>query len=326
MRTAAALLAALLASVAISACGGGAEPGASQEATLVLDFTPNAAHAGIYAAAADGDYDDGGRRPRRPRAVELDGRAEAARRAAAPTSRSSTSTTSRSRGERGLAARRRGADRRSPAGLGDRARPQGGPHACRPRGRRPSGVTGLPSDNAVLDEVLDAGGLEPDAVDRVTIGFDAVAGARRRAGRRRDGVLERRGGDAERRGRADPGVSGRRLRGAELPGAGAGDDRPRRCGAAGAGQGGGRRDRVAATRDVAPTRQRRSTPSSPPTRASIDRAGRPASGAARSERDRWIGGLDREILDRWADWDLEHGIVSTDDVDALFAPPGEDSG
>ena len=38
-------------------------------------------------------------------------------------------------------------------------------------------------------------------------------------------------------------------------------------------------------------------------------------------------GLDREILDRWADWDLEHGIVEQPiDVGALFAPPGEDSG
>ncbi len=36
------------------------------------------------------------------------------------------------------------------------------------------GVTGLPSDNAVLDEVLRAGGLGPDAVHRVTIGFGAV--------------------------------------------------------------------------------------------------------------------------------------------------------
>src|SRR3954454_14937092 len=55
MRTAAALLAALAASAALAACGGGAEPGASQEASLVLDFTPNAAHAGIY-AALDGGY------------------------------------------------------------------------------------------------------------------------------------------------------------------------------------------------------------------------------------------------------------------------------
>src|SRR6266516_4361088 len=60
MRSAAALLAALAASVALAACGGGAEPGASTEATLVLDFTPNAAHAGIYAALREGYYRDAG--------------------------------------------------------------------------------------------------------------------------------------------------------------------------------------------------------------------------------------------------------------------------
>ena len=37
------------------------------------------------------------------------------------------------------------------------------------------GVTGLPSDDAVLDSVLEADGADPDAVDRVTIGFKAVA-------------------------------------------------------------------------------------------------------------------------------------------------------
>ncbi len=36
------------------------------------------------------------------------------------------------------------------------------------------GVTGVPSDDAVLDTVLAAGGLAPDDVERVTIGFAAV--------------------------------------------------------------------------------------------------------------------------------------------------------
>jgi ABC-type nitrate/sulfonate/bicarbonate transport system substrate-binding protein len=36
------------------------------------------------------------------------------------------------------------------------------------------GVTGLPSDDAVLDSVLQAGGADPGSVRRVTIGFDAV--------------------------------------------------------------------------------------------------------------------------------------------------------
>jgi putative hydroxymethylpyrimidine transport system substrate-binding protein len=37
------------------------------------------------------------------------------------------------------------------------------------------GVTGLPSDDAVLDSVVTADGGDPEGVDRVTIGFDSVA-------------------------------------------------------------------------------------------------------------------------------------------------------
>jgi NitT/TauT family transport system substrate-binding protein/putative hydroxymethylpyrimidine transport system substrate-binding protein len=47
----------------------------------------------------------------------------------------------------------------------------------RPRdleGRR-VGVTGLPSDDAVLDSVVSANGGDPAKVDRVTIGFNAVS-------------------------------------------------------------------------------------------------------------------------------------------------------
>ena len=37
------------------------------------------------------------------------------------------------------------------------------------------GVTGVPSDDAVLDTVLRSGGVDPSSVHRVTIGFNAVA-------------------------------------------------------------------------------------------------------------------------------------------------------
>ena len=37
------------------------------------------------------------------------------------------------------------------------------------------GVTGLPSDDAVLDAVLGSGDVDPGEVERVTIGFDSVA-------------------------------------------------------------------------------------------------------------------------------------------------------
>src|SRR5438552_8181486 len=61
MRSVVASLAAVLLALAIAGCGGGgAEPGASKEATLVLDFQPNAVHAGIYAALANDYYADRG--------------------------------------------------------------------------------------------------------------------------------------------------------------------------------------------------------------------------------------------------------------------------
>ncbi|HWB70428.1 MAG TPA: ABC transporter substrate-binding protein, partial [Solirubrobacterales bacterium] len=61
MKRVAALLAAALLLAGAAGCGGsGAEPGAPQGATLVLDFTPNAAHSGIYAAEREGFYRDAG--------------------------------------------------------------------------------------------------------------------------------------------------------------------------------------------------------------------------------------------------------------------------
>jgi ABC-type nitrate/sulfonate/bicarbonate transport system substrate-binding protein len=61
MRRVAALLAAALLGAGLAACGGGgAEPGAPRGATLVLDFQPNAVHSGIYAAQANGSFEDEG--------------------------------------------------------------------------------------------------------------------------------------------------------------------------------------------------------------------------------------------------------------------------
>ncbi len=172
MRTAAALLAALAASVAMSACGGGAEPGASREATLVLDFTPNAAHAGIYAALHDGLYRRAG--------VDL---------TVHPPSSSTDAPKLLAAGRTDFAildihdlaiARRRGLPLVGVAPIVDRplasviARDRKAVRTPADLAGKTVGVTGLPSDNAVLDEVLRAGGLGPDAVHRVTIGFGAV--------------------------------------------------------------------------------------------------------------------------------------------------------
>jgi putative hydroxymethylpyrimidine transport system substrate-binding protein len=170
----AASLAAAFAALTLSACGdGGAEPGASDEATLVLDFTPNAVHAGLYAALAGGAFEREGialeiREPSAstdgPKLLES-GRAEFA------VLDIHDLAIARERGldivgvaaivQRPLAAVIAG-DRdavRAPADL------EGGT----------VGGTGLPSDDAVLDSVLAAAGADADAVDRVTIGFDSIA-------------------------------------------------------------------------------------------------------------------------------------------------------
>jgi NitT/TauT family transport system substrate-binding protein/putative hydroxymethylpyrimidine transport system substrate-binding protein len=172
-RVAAPLAAALLASAALAACGGsGAEPGASKEATLVLDFQANAVHSGIYAAERRGYYDDAG--------VDL-----TVREPSASTDAPKLLESGRAQfaildiHDLGLA-RERGADlvgvmpivQRPLAAVLARADRIGRPREL--EGKR-VGVTGLPSDDAVLDSVVQADGGDPEAVARVTIGFNAVA-------------------------------------------------------------------------------------------------------------------------------------------------------
>jgi putative hydroxymethylpyrimidine transport system substrate-binding protein len=173
MRRVAAPLAAALAAVLIGACGdGGAEPGASKEATLVLDFQPNAVHASIYAALERGYYADG--------RVDLTVREPSA-------STDSPKLLAAGRAQFAiLDIHDLGLARESGADVVGLAAIVGRPLAAviardREVVRTPAdleggtvGVTGLPSDDAVLDSVLEAGGAEPGAVDRVTIGFESV--------------------------------------------------------------------------------------------------------------------------------------------------------
>src|SRR5262245_36210177 len=159
---------ALLASVVVAACGGGgAEPGAPRGATLVLDFQPNAAHAGIYAALARGYYRDAG--------VNLQ------------VQEPSASTDAPKLLEAGRAqfaildihdlaiARERGLDLVGVMPIVQRplaaviARDRDTIRSPRDLAGKTVGVTGLPSDDAVLDSVLGAGGLDPSSVHRVTI-------------------------------------------------------------------------------------------------------------------------------------------------------------
>jgi putative hydroxymethylpyrimidine transport system substrate-binding protein len=172
MRSAAALLAALAAGAALAACGGGAEPGASKEATLVLDFTPNAAHAGIYAAVREGYYQHAG--------VDLAVRAPSSS-TDAPKLLAAGRTEFAILDIHDLAiARRRGLPLVGVAPIVDRPLASviaADRHAVRTPADlagRTVGVTGLPSDNAVLDAILRAGGVPPGDVRRETIGFGAI--------------------------------------------------------------------------------------------------------------------------------------------------------
>ena len=189
-------LALLLLAVLAAGCGsttGEDRPGA--EATLLLDFTPErrARRASTWRPSAAttrrrGSSSRSASRARRPTRSSCS-------RPGARTWRSSTSTTSGSRARRGsdivgvmafvqrpLAAVLAQPSIRSPADLeGERA-----------------GVSGLPSDEAVLRSVVAGDGGDPDEGphdhDRVPGRQGAAGGPRRR----RDGVLERRGRRAAR--------------------------------------------------------------------------------------------------------------------------------
>jgi putative hydroxymethylpyrimidine transport system substrate-binding protein len=174
MRRAAALLAAVLLLVGIAGCGeDGAEPGAPQGVTLVLDFAPNAVHAGIYAAQGQGYYRD--------RGIDLTIRQPG---------ESSDAPKLLTAGRADFAildihdlgiARERGLEIVATMPIVQRPLAavitRGSGPVRRPRDLegRTVGVTGLPSDEAIVDSEVSADGGDPTEVDRVTIGFNAVS-------------------------------------------------------------------------------------------------------------------------------------------------------
>jgi ABC-type nitrate/sulfonate/bicarbonate transport system substrate-binding protein len=159
-----------LAALALAGCGGAAEPTGTQDATLVLDFTPNAVHAGIYSAVARG-YDAG-------EGVRLHVRAPSA----------STDSVKLLLGGRAdfaildihdlAIARAHGRDLVGLMAIVEQplaaviAEP--GIRSPRDLAGRDAGVTGLPSDDAVLRSIVAGAGGDPHRVHEVTIGFDAV--------------------------------------------------------------------------------------------------------------------------------------------------------
>jgi ABC-type nitrate/sulfonate/bicarbonate transport system substrate-binding protein len=174
MRSAVALLAAVLALAGLAGCGeNGAEPGVPQGATLVLDFVPNAVHSGIYAARSRGFYGDKG--------VDLE---------VQPPGESTDAPKLLGAGRVEFAildihdlgiARERGIDLVGIAPIVQRplasilARADGPVRRPRDLQDHSVGVTGLPSDEAVVDSEVEADGGDPAQVERVTIGFNAVA-------------------------------------------------------------------------------------------------------------------------------------------------------
>ncbi len=160
----------------LAGCGDGGGSGSdrpNQEATLLLDFTPNGVHAGLYLATSRG-YDDA-------EGVQLE----------VQTPSASTDALRLLQGGRadmaildihdlGLA-RETGAH--PPDIVGVMALVQvplaavlAQPDITRPReleGER-AGVTGLPSDVAVLRSVVAGDGGDPDKLRTTTIGFEAV--------------------------------------------------------------------------------------------------------------------------------------------------------
>jgi putative hydroxymethylpyrimidine transport system substrate-binding protein len=174
MRRAAALLAAVLLLSGIVGCSGsGAEPGAPQGVTLVLDFVPNAVHSGIYAAERAGWYREAG--------IDLTIRqpgesTDAPKLLAAGRSDFAILDVH----DLGIA-RERGLDLVGAMPIVQRPLAAviaaGAGQVRRPRDLEDHtvGVTGLPSDEAVVDSEVAADGGDPARVDRVTIGFNAVS-------------------------------------------------------------------------------------------------------------------------------------------------------
>lgn len=175
MKVAVALLAAALPGLVWMGCGeDGAEEGApSTGATLVLDFQPNAVHSGLYAASERGLIADQGLDLE---IAEPTGTADGAKLLEAGRADFAILDVN----DFGIA-RRRGLDLVAVAAIVQR------PLAAVIAADRPGlatpadlagatvGVTGVPSDDAVLQTVLANGGLTPADVETETIGFQAAA-------------------------------------------------------------------------------------------------------------------------------------------------------
>lgn len=160
----------LLAALLLAGCGGDSPAGDARPVTLALDFQPNAVHAGVFAAVRE-DFDG-------DRDLDLDVRAPSA-------STDSLKLLLSGRSDASIVdihdlglARERGEDVVGVGAIVQRplAAVVARPGVSRPRdleGKR-VGVTGLPSDDAVLRAIVQSDGGDFAKVRRTTIGFSAV--------------------------------------------------------------------------------------------------------------------------------------------------------
>jgi len=173
-----AALALLAATLLLAACGEKEEPEANAGAaprerfTLLLDYFPNADHAGIYAAQATGEYERAG----------LDVRIEAPPDPAAPLRllQGGRVDLAISYEPEVLLARDRGADIVSVGALV--SEPLTSLIALDPRIRRPQdlrgrrvGTAGIPYQSAYLRTILMTAGVDPASVEETNVGFNLVA-------------------------------------------------------------------------------------------------------------------------------------------------------
>jgi putative hydroxymethylpyrimidine transport system substrate-binding protein len=164
------LLLVLLTAVGIAGCGAAGQA-TDQSATILLDFTPNAVHTGLYTARARGfDTGEGVDMKIREPAGGADGvKLLTSDRVDFAVLDIHDLALARARGrdlvgfyalvQRPLASVIAQPGTRSPAALASKR----------------VGVTGLPSDSAVLSSVVTGAGGNPRRVRETTIGFDAVS-------------------------------------------------------------------------------------------------------------------------------------------------------
>jgi putative hydroxymethylpyrimidine transport system substrate-binding protein len=174
MSRAVSLLAAALLLAGLAGCGGsGAEPGVPKGATVVLDFTPNAVHTGIYAAQAQGFYEKAGVDLH----IQVPGESTDAPKllAAGRTQFAILDITDLGiADEKGLELVGLMPIVQEPLAA-ILARKDGPVKRPRDMDGHTVGVTGLPSDTAVVESAVKADGGDPEGVNEVTIGFNSVA-------------------------------------------------------------------------------------------------------------------------------------------------------